>query len=251
MAGSDGEGGRIRADALAAMDLPPHALDRFLDLLTGDENLDAFTVPRLLGVSEHRAEPLLRLLANRRLGRTQVAVMLDAMREVKDRASRPTEGIELCWTGPPSLGVVEKSTESVMRDMIGRAQREIIVVGYRITGGGGLMTWLSDAMGRVGGITMIIDDDTRRANLAAIDEAFRGIRRPRIYLHKRKEKGFYKVHAKVTIIDGMEMLLTSANMTYHGLRRNFEMGVRASGRPAKDARSLVMKMIDSKYFEEM
>lgn len=251
MAGSDGEEGLIRADALAAMNLPPRALDRFLDLLRGGEDLDAFTVPRLLGVSEHRAEPLLRLLANRSLGRAQVAVMLDAMREVKDRASGPAERIELCWTGPPSLEVMEKSTESVMRDMIMRAQREIIVVGYRITDSGGLMTWLSDAMGRVGSITMIIDDDVQRANLAAIDEAFRGIRRPRIYLHKKREKGFYKVHAKVTIIDGTEMLLTSANMTYHGLRRNFEMGVRVSGRPAKDARSLVMEMIDEKYFEEM
>ena len=233
------------------MTLPTHALEKLIALLQDGTDLDVFNVPRLLGVSETKAEPILHLLASGRLDRTNVLILLRAMTALRENMSRSAAEVEMCWTGPPSLEVMEKSTDSVMQDMIGRAREEILIVGYRITDSGETIRRLSESMRYVDHITMIIDNDKQRVNLTSIDNAFRGITRPRIYTHKKREKEFYKVHAKVLIIDQMEMLLTSANMTHYGLTQNFEMGVRIRGRPAKDARSLIMQMIDRKYFEEM
>ena len=248
MTASDAEINRICADALAAMELPSLALDRLVDAMKRGDRIDAFTAPDILGVSEQGAEPLLRLLSSSVLEREQTRVMLEAMLAMKKQSLKSHEDIELCWTGPPSLDVVAKSTASVMQELLSHAKREIIIVGYRITDRkvGAL---LADAIGRVNNMIIVIDDDKHHANLAAINDVFKGTGRPRIYSHRTKEGGFYKIHAKVTIIDGCEMLLTSANMTHHGIRRNFEMGLRVTGHSAEDARSMIMKMIDNNYFE--
>lgn len=241
----------IQADALAAINLPSSAFDRLLDLLQKDENLDAFNAPKMLGISGHKTEPLLRLLNNKYMKKEHMLILLSAISSVRDKVTKSMDEIEICWTGPPSLEVVAKSTDSVIGDMIKRARREILIVGYRITDSDITLKKIADAMMHVNGIIMVIDNDKKRTNLTSINDAFKGIGRPRIYIHKKKEKGFYKVHAKIIIIDGKEMLLTSANITHHGLKRNFEMGVRTLGSSAKDAHSLVMKMIDEKYFEEI
>lgn len=248
---TDREIKKIQTDALATIDLPSSALDKLLDLLRKDENLDSFNASKMLGTSEYKTEPLLRLLGNKNMGREHTRILLSVVSSVRDKILKSKDEIELCWTGPPSLEVLVKSTDFVMDDMIKRARREILIVGYRITDGDRTLKKIADAMIRVNNIIMVIDNDKGRTNMTSIDDAFRGIRKPCIYIHKKKEKGFYKVHAKVTIIDRKEMLLTSANITHHGLKRNFEMGVRISGSPAKDAHSLIMKMIDEKYFEEV
>lgn len=250
MMASDAEIDRICANALAVMDLPPSALDKLLDVLRHGDDLDAFTTPDLLGVSEQGVEPILRLLSSRLIGRKQTLVLLEAMTAMKKQATSTHEDIELCWTGPPSLEVVAKSTASVMQELLGRARREIIVVGYRLTDKK-IGATLSDAIGRINNMVLIIDNDKHGANIAVLNDIFKGTTRPRIYAHKATEKGFYKVHAKVIIIDKSEMLLTSANMTHHGIRRNFEMGLRVSGRTATEARSMIMKMVNNNYFEEI
>ena len=53
------------------------------------------------------------------------------------------------------------------------------------------------------------------------------------------------------IVDRKELLVTSANLTHHGLVQNFEMGVRIRGRTAGNAHVVIRRMIDSGYFEEI
>lgn len=247
---SEAEIDRICADVLTVTDLPPSALDRLLNALRRGDDLDAFTMPDLLGVPEQGVEPLLRLLSNRLIGREQTHVLLEAITAIKKQTVSSREDIELCWTGPPSLDVMAKSTASVIQELLGRAKREILIVGYRLTDKK-VGAALADAIGHVNNMVLIIDNDKQRANLAIINDMFKGTARPRIYAHKTTERGFYKVHAKVIIIDECEMLLTSANMTHHGIRRNFEMGLRVNGHTATEARSLIMQMVRNNYFEEV
>ena len=247
MAGTDLDG--IHADLLKVLDLPPGALATLMDLLWAGADLNPLNAPDLLGISGLKIEPLLRLLGDEGPGHDCLLVSLRASAAAARRAAERRDECALCWTGPPSLDVVERSTDSIVREMIEGAREEILIVGYRITGGGGVAGRLADALRRTVDITIIIDDDGGGANRSALDGIFYGPRRPRIYAHKKKEEAFYKVHAKIMIVDRKELLVTSANLTHHGLVQNFEMGVRIRGRTVGNAHAVIRKMIDSGYFE--
>ena len=55
----------------------------------------------------------------------------------------------------------------------------------------------------------------------------------------------------MVIVGDREMLLTSANLTELGTEVNFEMGLLVSGPIVSDMVSLLSKMIEDKYFEEV
>lgn len=241
----------IHADLLKVLDLPPGALATLADLLGEGADLNPLNAPELLGIYGSKIEPLLRLLGDGGPGRDCLLISLRASAAAARRAAERRDECALCWTGPPSLDVVERSTDSVVLEMIEGATEEILIVGYRITGGGGVAGRLADALRKVGDISIIIDDDCGGANRSALDGIFYGTRRPRIYAHREKETAFYKVHAKIMIVDRKELLVTSANLTHHGLVQNFEMGVRIRGRTAGNAHAVIRRMIDSGYFEEI
>jgi phosphatidylserine/phosphatidylglycerophosphate/cardiolipin synthase-like enzyme len=62
-----------------------------------------------------------------------------------------------------------------------------------------------------------------------------GRRRPRVYAWQDPDDEIAKLHAKVVLVDGTDVLITSANMTGHGLRHNLELGLRVRGVPAEHA----------------
>ena len=71
---------------------------------------------------------------------------------------------------------------------------------------------------------------------------------PKIYTRKQKDSKYYKIHAKVILIEDREMLVTSANLTHLGTLINFELGLSVKGPAVKKMRELVDKMIDKEYF---
>jgi len=241
----------INADMLKVLDLPGNTLHKLMELLQQDETIDVFNISELLEVSGNKAEPILRLLENKNIDNKTILITLQTALNVKQKSTKPVKDFELCWTGPTSLDVRERATDSVMQEMIEKARVKIILVDYRITDKGETLKKLAESTGRVKEIIVIFDDDKKNINMSSIDNAFLGIKRPRIFSHKQKESYFYKVHAKILIIDGIEILVTSANLTYHGLNENFEMGIRIKGDPARDAETLLRKMIETKYFEEI
>ena len=238
----------IHADLLKVLDLPPGVLAALVDLLGQGADLNPLDVPDLLDISGPNIEPLLRLLGDGGPGRDCLLVSLRASAAAARRAAERRDECTLCRTGPAILDVVERSTDSVVREMINGARKEILIVEYRITGGGGVAGPLADALRRIDDITIVIDDDGEGANMSALDGMFPGPRRPRIYAHRKKEKAFYKVHAKIMIVDRAELLVTSANLTHHGLVQNFEMGVKIRGRTARNANAVIRRMIDGRHF---
>ena len=52
-----------------------------------------------------------------------------------------------------------------------------------------------------------------------------------------------KLHAKVIVVDRRDLLVTSANLTGHGMSGNLELGARLSGRPAQQAHDHVIGLI--------
>ncbi len=236
---------------MGVLNLPSPALDNLFDSLKNNATIDPFNVQGMLGASGPKLEPLLRFLANKNLDRDTLLVSLRASVEVMREMERRADKCDLCWTGPPSLDVTEMSTDSVMQEIIANANEEILMAGYRITDKDETIRKLSDSMQRVNDMVIVMDDDKRHINRSTLDHAFRGTRKPRIYVHKKKEKAFYKMHAKILIADKKDLLVTSANMTHYGLVENFEMGIRVRGRSAERAHSVITKMINGEYFEEL
>jgi phosphatidylserine/phosphatidylglycerophosphate/cardiolipin synthase-like enzyme len=52
------------------------------------------------------------------------------------------------------------------------------------------------------------------------------------------------LHAKVVIVDGWRMLLTSANLTYHGLEGNIELGALIEDEIATNTVQLIQLLIE-------
>jgi len=59
------------------------------------------------------------------------------------------------------------------------------------------------------------------------------------------------MHAKCLLVDGTDLLITSANFTFHGLQGNVEIGVRLSGPPAAEARKIFSYLIERGVVEEV
>ena len=52
------------------------------------------------------------------------------------------------------------------------------------------------------------------------------------------------LHAKAIIVDGYTLLTTSANLSYHGLTGNIELGLLVEGSVAQEATTLLRALIE-------
>ena len=74
-------------------------------------------------------------------------------------------------------------------------------------------------------------------------------RRPTVYSWQHEDDELAKLHAKVVIVNRHDVLITSANLTGHGLGRNLEIGRRAYGKPAEDAADHFDELIKAGTFQ--
>lgn len=157
-----------------------------------------------------------------------------------------TPATEVVWTGPRVNGSFLRATREVVREILRRAQRELLVVGYWIAArddGEGIIEEvidaLADAVTRGVLVTVIVDERPRadgRDNHGILISAWPpGISLPRMLTWRLPaEDKYLKLHAKVLVGDQRDALVTSANLTSYALDRNMEMGVRIVGQPATD-----------------
>jgi len=140
------------------------------------------------------------------------------------------------WPGPRPHGSTVSATSEVMREMIGGARHSTIVLGYSITRGGDrpssattVLDDLAEARRRLDDVTVIMNDTAE--NRSALIESWPvGVPLPRLLTWVGDpSKPYASLHAKVLIVDYVDLLITSANLTHHGLDANLELGVRLRG----------------------
>jgi phosphatidylserine/phosphatidylglycerophosphate/cardiolipin synthase-like enzyme len=121
-----------------------------------------------------------------------------------------------------------------------QCKQTLLLVGYSVTVDPaltGLAAQTIDAIARAAErgvvVTAVLHKDVNRQ---ALLQAWRpGSRRPSIFRWADSERDeMASIHAKLLIGDRLDALVTSANLTYHGLQGNLEMGLRVKGRPATD-----------------
>lgn len=151
-------------------------------------------------------------------------------------ASRPQ--VEVAWTGPEAGGPLVRPTRAVIREMLRqvRSGGEILLVGYSLTADDGSPTvevidLLTEASRNQAQIRVVLHKDDQERNRGNLLEAWDAFAvKPTIYTWEPETGGPYrKMHAKVLVVDRVELLVTSANLTYHGLSENIEVGLRVRG----------------------
>ena len=157
---------------------------------------------------------------------------------------------ELVATLPPETPGIARPTERVVREMIDGATTEIILLGYELTDRT-LIGLLAAAAGRGASVIMICDRG-RGAAQRVLDSWPPRTPPPRIFHDRERAEGapYASMHAKCLLIDGGDLLVTSANFTFHGLRGNVEIGVRLGGAPAAEARKIFSHLVESRILED-
>lgn len=157
-----------------------------------------------------------------------------------ERLRRPE--IEIVWTGPEADGPLVRPTLAVIEEMLGEVQEagEILIVGYAFAVAddpplSAVIDLLCAASRRGVIVTIVLHRDEEERNRAHLLSAWdpRAIKPRLLTWDPPLEFPYTKLHAKVLVVDRLEALVTSANLTLHGLRANLELGLRVRGPQAR------------------
>jgi hypothetical protein len=146
--------------------------------------------------------------------------------------------IEIVWTGPTSPGTLVRSTPAVVEEMLRsvREAGEILVVGYSLTADDGtlmkgVVDLLADASRMGASVTLVLHRDIEQHNKSNLLLAWSVFaRKPNVLTWlPPPDHPYTKLHAKAIVVDRIDLLVTSANFTFHGLESNLELGLRIRG----------------------
>lgn len=193
-------------------------------------------------VSKSQVSLCLNRLAGEGLSGLQIALVLSAIIETRTRCSPMSEKAELVWTGPEVDGAINRDTGVVVRDLFGRASREVLVAGFAVYQGKEVFRRLVERMVEVPELHVRFFLDIRRNHgdtTIASELVWRFVTRfrtkewpgeklPELYydprsLNENQEKRS-SLHAKCVVIDQELSFVTSANFTEAAQERNIEVG---------------------------
>ncbi len=154
-----------------------------------------------------------------------------AMRTIRESAEAK---VDLVWTGPDVPGLAVRPTGAVVEELLRSAIHEVVLLGYAVSQQGErvshVLRLLGDAVARECAVTVVLHSDDASANRAQLLAGWALPVHPRV-LTWRPPPGYpyTKMHAKALVVDRRRALVTSANLTLHGLEANLELGVRIDG----------------------
>jgi phosphatidylserine/phosphatidylglycerophosphate/cardiolipin synthase-like enzyme len=158
--------------------------------------------------------------------------------------------VEVAWTYPGIARPGLRTTGGVAREIVSQCKRTLLLVGYSVTVDPaltGLAAQTIEATARAAErgvlVTAVLHKDVNRQ---ALLQAWRpGVRRPSIFRWVDAERDeMAAIHAKLLVGDRFDALVTSANLTYHGLQGNLEMGLHVKGRPAAEIHDRFQDLIN-------
>ncbi len=156
----------------------------------------------------------------------------------EERLDRPH--VEVCWTGPESDGPILVPNAVAVRDLLSecRDTGNILLVGYSFTVPEGafmeeVIDLLVDASKRKARIQVVLHQDDEAKNKSELLKNWDVfVRKPEVYTwDPPPDHPYTKLHAKTLVVDRLQMLVTSANFTLHGLESNIELGLLVRNQP--------------------
>ena len=151
-------------------------------------------------------------------------------------AESSDDGAELVVTAPPSFALRTKPTKVTVNTMLTSAKSSILITGYSLS------DYFSDL------VDCVIRKSQETFNRLC---SYRG-KFLKIYNYPKQEDKMSALHAKVISVDQKEILITSANLSYHGQEGNIELGAQIHSKNlAKQVDDLFTKLLFAKIFEEI
>jgi hypothetical protein len=159
---------------------------------------------------------------------------------IAERRQRPAPRLELVWTGKEAGLRPSRDTAVVVRELFEKAEKSVILGGFRFDHGEEILAPLHRAMAeRVVSVKIFADveragkgQDPSKAAAIGIERFFAfnwpfGPPRPELYYDPESAApgALSSLHAKCLVVDGRYSLVSSANFTERGLSRNIEAGV--------------------------
>lgn len=133
---------------------------------------------------------------------------------------------DLVITAPASFRLRARRTEDVVSCLIAEAQRRIIITGYSISEYfDGMLDCMIQKSTTGVYVNLYVNDVEKHGELLQRVKSYRG-RYLRLFEYNRsKEDQLAALHAKLIVVDGISSFVSSANLSYHGMQGNIEMGI--------------------------
>lgn len=165
-------------------------------------------------------------------------------------SAKQAEHIELVLTAPDSFRVKALRTKETLRKLIENAEKSLTITGYAVS------EYFSDVLDMFirksqQGVYVrlyINDMEKQKSSLERL-LAYRS-RFLQVYEYQKQEEDkMAALHAKIIVSDARRALVSSANLSYHGMKGNIEMGfLIESSDKAKQIEQILKEMVRMKVF---
>lgn len=232
-------------------DIPDIHIEKLVSAWNSGTTVTKYNLEEITGISGQKSRQLMLLVADPAIDHAILKAMFVTGLEAKSKVSGTRNEIEIVWTGPSRINAGVRSTKPVIEEMLKSAKQgeKVTIIDYRITSNAeSIVEELNSCLREGVKVDLIVDKS--RVNKDELRKCFaeKSLTRPTIYTRKDEESKFYKVHAKVIIIQDRQMLVSSANLTELGTEVNFEIGLLVSGPIVKKMTALIANMIEEEYF---
>ena len=172
---------------------------------------------------------------------------------MKMYSSKKIEHAELVLTAPDSFRVKALRTKDTMRNMIENTEKSLTITGYSISDYFAEMLDVIIKKSQQGVYVRIYVNDIEKQK-EALDRlmSYRS-RFLQIYEYQKQEDDkMAALHAKLIVSDVKKSLVSSANLSYHGMQGNIEMGfLIESHDKAKQIEEVMKEMVRMKVFSKL
>lgn len=167
-------------------------------------------------------------------------------------ASNNSEESELAITAPISFKKKARKIHEVVASMLQASQKSITLTGYAVSDYFTEMIDLIISKSQQGVYVRLYlnDYEKHKSNLKRLMDLRSKYLRVFDY-QKKEDDAMAALHAKTIVVDERNLLVSSANLSYHGMEGNVEMGIRLESEDkAKQVEFLLKEMVSMKVFKE-
>lgn len=168
-------------------------------------------------------------------------------------ASKKQEKAELAITAPISFKLKGRKIYEVVETMLQDAKKSITLTGYAVSDYFSEMIDLIILKSQQGVYVRIYlnDYEKHKVNLKRLMDL--RSKQLRVFNYQKNEvDSMAALHAKTIVVDEKELLVSSANLSYHGMQGNVEMGIRLESiEKAGQIETLLKEMVNMGVFKEL
>lgn len=165
-------------------------------------------------------------------------------------AAKRTEQADLVLTAPDSFRVKALRTKETLQKLIEETEKSLIITGYSVSDYFADMLDMIIRKSQQGVyVRLYVNDMEKQKAVLERLMAYKS-RFLQVYEYQKQEEDkMAALHAKMIVSDVQKSLVSSANLSYHGMQGNVEMGILIdSQEKAKQIEEVMKEMVRMKVF---